>query len=133
MHMDRPSLVRRRARSPEQTTRPAAARRGAAVARSYTFALKKTSKSIVCSFEQLYGAAVMNNTYCVGIFMVLIYAQGLYWSFTAETIAILFVEIIMVYFAYKRTHRMIDGFLVVGLYPLALGLVAFLMYGCGLE
>ena len=34
---------------------------GSELMASYTFALKKTSSSIVCSFEQLLGAAVMNR------------------------------------------------------------------------
>lgn len=99
---------------------------GSELMASYTFALKKTSPSIVCSFQQLLGAAVMNNTYCVGIFMGLIYFQRLYWTFTSETIAILFVESVMLCYAWKSVHRLFDGFCVLLLYPLSLGIVAAL-------
>jgi len=99
---------------------------GSELMASYTFALKKTSPSIVCSFQQLLGAAVMNNTYCVGIFMGLIYFQRLYWTFTSETIAILFVESVMLCYAWKSVHRLFDGFCVLLLYPISLGIVAAL-------
>ena len=99
---------------------------GSEVMASYTFALKKTSASIVCSFEQLLGAAVMNNTYCVAIFMALIFAQDLYWAFTAETIAIVLIEIVMLAFAYKQTHTVLDGAMVLCLYPITMTIVALL-------
>lgn len=42
---------------------------------AYQFALKKTSKSVTVSLSQLEGAAIMNNTFCLGIFLFLIYLQ----------------------------------------------------------
>ena len=35
----------------------------------------------------------MNNTFCLGIFMVLIYARGLPWTFSAETISIFAIQV----------------------------------------
>jgi hypothetical protein len=35
----------------------------------------------------------MNNTFCLGIFLLLIYAKNLAWQFSAETISILFIEV----------------------------------------
>ena len=46
---------------------------------AYKFALKKTQATITVSLSQLEGAAIMNNTFCLGIFMVLIYLQNLVW------------------------------------------------------
>merc|ERR1711998_661132 len=66
---------------------------GSELLASYTFALKKTQKSMTIAYEQLLGAAVMNNTYCLFIFLVLIYAQSLYWNYTAEVISILGAEL----------------------------------------
>ncbi|KAH8053193.1 Ca2 Cation Antiporter (CaCA)-like protein [Aureococcus anophagefferens] len=65
---------------------------GSEVLASYTFALKKTQKSMVVAYEQLLGAAVMNNTYCLLVFLAIIYFQKLYWKYTAETLAILAAE-----------------------------------------
>ncbi len=46
---------------------------------SYNYALKKTTKTITISFAALEGAAIMNNTFCLGIFLILVYAQGFEW------------------------------------------------------
>ena len=100
---------------------------------SYTFACKKTSSSMSCSFQQLFGAAIMNNTYCLLIFFALIYFQGLFWAFSAETLSILFVEVAMFCMASKRTHRVIDGLLVLGLYPLCLLMVWLLENVAGFD
>ncbi|CAK0860965.1 unnamed protein product [Prorocentrum cordatum] len=59
---------------------------------AYSYASKKTPSSITNSLSSLLGAACMNNTFCLGIFLALCYFQGLAWQFTAETIAIIFVQ-----------------------------------------
>ena len=48
---------------------------------AYNFALKKTKKSVTVSLSQLEGAAIMNNTFCLGIFLFLIYLQNLEWAY----------------------------------------------------
>lgn len=35
----------------------------------------------------------MNNTFCLAIFLLLIYFKNLAWEFSAETISILFIEV----------------------------------------
>jgi len=35
----------------------------------------------------------MNNTFCLGIFLVIIYVQKLAWEFSAETLSILLIEV----------------------------------------
>lgn len=39
------------------------------------------------------GAACMNNTFCLGVFMFLIFFRSLAWEFSAETITILLVQV----------------------------------------
>ena len=56
------------------------------------YAAKKTRKTITVSLAALEGAACMNNTFCLAIFMALVFFKGLAWKFTAETITILVVE-----------------------------------------
>ena len=63
---------------------------------SYNLALKKTKKTITISYSTLLGAAVMNATFCLAIFLALVYFQGLVWTFTAETLSIILVTIVMV-------------------------------------
>ena len=93
---------------------------------SYTYALKKTTKSITISLTALEGAGICNNCFCLGIFMVLIYVKGLAWEFTAETIAILVAEVIVGVIALFRVQKMWMAAAVLAVYPLSLLLVAVL-------
>ena len=43
---------------------------------SYSYAAKKTQKTITVSLAALEGAACMNNTFCLAIFMALIFFQA---------------------------------------------------------
>ncbi len=35
---------------------------------------------------QVYGAVTMNNTMCLGLFLLLVHIRGLFWDFTSEVI-----------------------------------------------
>jgi len=59
---------------------------------AYTYAAKKSSKSITTALSTLVGAAIMNNTFCLAIFFGLIYVKKLAWQFTAETVAIIAIQ-----------------------------------------
>ena len=39
--------------------------------------------------RQVYGAATLNNTLCLGIFLLLVHVRGLRWEFTSEVIVII--------------------------------------------
>ncbi|GAB0492147.1 hypothetical protein MMPV_003407 [Pyropia vietnamensis] len=97
------------------------------------YAAKKTKRTITISFATLLGAAIMNNTFCLGIFLLLVWAKGLEWQFTAETMAILVVEAFMFYFASKRNLVTRDGYLILSLFPLSLLLCFFLQNVVGLN
>ncbi|KAF4651240.1 hypothetical protein FOZ61_010639 [Perkinsus olseni] len=90
---------------------------------AYTYAQKKTSKHITISISTLQGAASMNNTFCLGIFLAVVYFQGLVWTFTAETITIIIIEMIIGLIALRRIHLLVHGLMVLCLYPLSLLLV----------
>merc|ERR1712196_672781 len=70
---------------------------------SYSYAGKKTQKTITVSLAALEGAACMNNTFCLAIFMALIFFRGLAWRYTAETVGTLIVECLVAVFAMKKT------------------------------
>mmetsp|Transcript_42959 Transcript_42959/g.68982 ORF Transcript_42959/g.68982 Transcript_42959/m.68982 type:complete len:606 (+) Transcript_42959:173-1990(+) len=93
---------------------------------SYSYALKKTSKTITISLTALEGAAIMNNTFCLGIFLALVYFRGLAWEFSAETIAILFVEACMVLVARQPIQTMRMSVFVFSLFPISL-LIVFVL------
>ena len=97
---------------------------GSEVIAAYAYALKKTEKTMSISFASLLGAACMNNTFCMGIFLLLIYWKQLKWTFAAETAATLAVELIMFFVASRKVHKTATAFFVLALFPLSLVLVA---------
>lgn len=100
---------------------------------AYNYARKRTERTITVSISTLQGAACMNNTFCLGVFLGLIYFRGLAWTFSAECLAIILVELVMAAFSYlKRTMTLGDALFIVTLYPLSLALVYYLK-GQGLD
>ncbi len=93
---------------------------------SFNYAQKKTINSMSISLSTLEGAAVLNNTFVLGIFMFLILFKGLAWEFFAETASILFVQVVMAFMALKKSHTILDGIFILSLYPLSLLLVSYL-------
>lgn len=93
---------------------------------SYSYALKKTSKSISISLQALQGAACMNNTFCLAIFMALIYFKGLAWEFSAETISIVFAQIIVAVVSAQEYQTVVSAAGVFAVYPICLAMVATL-------
>lgn len=87
---------------------------------AYKSSLKKTKASISLSLATLQGAACMNNTFGLGIFMYLVYSQGLAWNYLAETLTILMVEVIMGIYSLKSHHTLLDGIFILSLFPLSL-------------
>jgi len=100
---------------------------------SYNYAAKKTTATIEVSLQQLLGAANMNNTFCLATFLALICFRPLVWEFTAETISILLIEIVMFFYTFKTTHRLLDGIIVGCLFPFSIFLVWLLEYPIGLN
>uniref|UniRef100_A0A7S0ZIS2 EF-hand domain-containing protein n=1 Tax=Timspurckia oligopyrenoides TaxID=708627 RepID=A0A7S0ZIS2_9RHOD len=100
---------------------------------SYKYSLKKTKKTITISFSALFGAACMNNSLGLMIFMIIIFAKGLAWKFSAETLSILLVESVMFFVSRRRVHTVAFGGLVLMLFPLSLLTVAFLENVIGLD
>jgi len=93
---------------------------------AYNYAAKKTSSTILVSLSALQGAACMNNTFCLAVFFALIYFKGLAWEYAAETFSIIFVQACMALFSLKSKQTLLDGCLVMLLYPISLALVAVL-------
>mmetsp|Transcript_52525 Transcript_52525/g.79714 ORF Transcript_52525/g.79714 Transcript_52525/m.79714 type:complete len:555 (+) Transcript_52525:129-1793(+) len=106
---------------------PLASNASEVIASQY-YASKKTRKTIAVSLSALEGAASMNNTFCLSIFMCLIYFRGLAWQYSAETIAIVVVEIIMAVLVQKKVMTTLMGLIILSIFPLSLVLVATLEY-----
>jgi Ca2+/Na+ antiporter len=106
---------------------PLASNASEVIASTY-YAQKKTSKSITISLTALEGAASMNNTFCLSIFMALIYFRGLAWQYSAETIAIILVQFGMGAWALRNKMSALRAMLVLALFPLSVLFVALLEY-----
>ena len=86
--------------------------------RLFAWAWNRTAQSITCAIKPLWwqngsrcrnkstatnnvpalfsasqGAACMNNTFCLAVFMFLIFFRNLAWEFSAETVTILLVQV----------------------------------------
>ncbi len=81
----------------------------------------------------MYNIGLMNNTFCVAIFLVLIFARGLAWTFTAETVSIVVIELLVMLMACKKVFTLCDAFIILAFYPLALGVVLLLETVVGLD
>jgi len=91
---------------------------------SLNYARRKTKKTITVSLSALEGAACMNNTFCIAIFMGLIFFQGLAWKFTAETLATLLIEVLVFGVALQSTQTTLMGVFLLSLFPLSIAFIA---------
>jgi len=90
---------------------------------SQFYAAKKTRKSITVALSALEGAASMNNTFCLSIFMGLIYWRGLAWQYTAETVTILVVEIAVGVLVQRDVMSSMLAMVILSFFPLSILLV----------
>jgi Ca2+/Na+ antiporter len=93
---------------------------------SLIFAMKKKKINISMTYAQLYGAAIMNNTLCLAVFMALVIFRNLQWEYSAETLVIVVVEIVVGLIGYRKTYRIWLGIPIALLYFVSIGMVAFL-------
>lgn len=101
---------------------------------AYNYAQKRTQKAMSISLSTLCGAACMNNTFCLAIFLALVKFRDLAWQFTAETISIMLVQyVIGILVLVKNVQTLGLGAAIMGLYPLSLFLVYFLENVVGLD
>jgi Ca2+/Na+ antiporter len=94
------------------------------------FARKKTVESISLTLSTLNGAATMNGTLALCIFMCLIYFRNLSWAFSAEVITVIFVLLVVGLNSLKTTIFLWQAVLVGSLYPLSI-LMVYLMETVG--
>ena len=93
---------------------------------SQYYASKKTRKSISVALSALEGAACMNNTFCLSIFMALIFFRGLAWQYSAETLVILLCQFLVGVMVQASDMKFSRGVLILSIFPLSIILVAAL-------
>mmetsp|Transcript_15731 Transcript_15731/g.28515 ORF Transcript_15731/g.28515 Transcript_15731/m.28515 type:complete len:564 (-) Transcript_15731:175-1866(-) len=106
---------------------PLASNASEVIASQY-YAAKKTRKTITVALTALEGAASMNNTFCLSIFMALIYFRGLAWQYSAETISIILVQFGMGFVALRAKMSTLTAIAVFSVFPLSVLFVALLEY-----
>lgn len=92
------------------------------------FGRKRTKSSISLSYAALLGAATMNNTFCLSIFMGIVYFRQLEWNYSAEVLATLLVELIVCVLCLKKTMSIPRATFILALFPLSVLLIASLNY-----
>jgi Ca2+/Na+ antiporter len=97
------------------------------------FAKKKTTESISLTLSTLHGAATMNSTLSLCIFMCLIYFRQLSWSFSAEVITVVIVIVLVGLNALNKNIKLWQAVIVGSLYPLSILLVYTLESVFGLD
>lgn len=90
---------------------------------SLIFAMRRSKKTITLTYSQLMGAATMNNTFVLALFLALCGFRGLAWTFSAEVMAIFVVQVIMAVVALQRIQTVGLSYVVLALYPLSIFLV----------
>jgi len=111
---------------------PLASNASEVIASQY-YAAKKTTKTITVSLSALQGAACMNNTFCLSIFMGLIYFRGLAWQYTAETISIVLVQIYIYAMTRGDVMTVGAGLMTLTIFPFSIAFVAVLEGVFGLD
>jgi Ca2+/Na+ antiporter len=106
---------------------PLASNASEVIASQY-YAAKKTRKTITVALTALEGAASMNNTFCLSIFMALIFFRGLAWQYSAETISIILVQFGIGVLALRGKMTAFTGFIVLAMFPLSVLFVALLEF-----
>ncbi|ONK66749.1 uncharacterized protein A4U43_C06F11550 [Asparagus officinalis] len=96
------------------------------------FASRKKQRTSSLTFSEIYGGVTMNNTLCLAVFLALVYARGLTWEFSSESLVILLVCIAMGLFTSFRTTFPLWTCMVPYLfYPLSLAIVYVLDFVFG--
>lgn len=101
---------------------------------SILFASKRTVSSMTMTFSALLGAATMNNTFVLAVFLgIMAGNNSLRWAFSAETLVILVVEIVMFAIALRTRFPTYWAWVVAALFPLSIVLVYVLENVAGLD
>lgn len=86
-------------------------------------AAKGTDKSMADCCNNLFGAATMNCTFCLSVFLALVYFRQLEWNYTAEVTAILAVIWAVGFIGQQDTFFMKHMVMIGSLFPLSLVLI----------
>jgi len=98
-----------------------------------TFAKKKTNEGVSLTFASLHGAATMNHTLGLCIFLALMYFRGLAWSYSAEVLTVCLVTIAVGINGLRTNIFLWQGLLCLLIYPFSILFVWLLEGVAGLD
>eukprot|EP00884_Botryococcus_braunii_P018037 jgi/Botrbrau1/4917/Bobra.118_1s0030.1 len=88
---------------------------------SLKFAAQKRPRNISLTFSQVYGAVTMNNTLCLGLFLLVMYKQQLEWVYSSEVTVIVGSTLLVGLVGYSRvTFKTVWALPSLAIYPLSL-------------
>jgi len=90
---------------------------------SLIFASRRKRENATVTYYQIFGACIVNNTLCLGIFMALVYFRELDWYYSAEVVAVLVVQLCIGLISYKKTFKVYLAVPVAFVYIMSLVLV----------
>lgn len=91
---------------------------------SLYFARKKRKTNISLTFAQVYGAVTMNNSLCLGLFLMVVYVQRLPWVYTSEVIVTIGATFVLgAITARHTTFRVMWALPVLAMYPLSVFMI----------
>lgn len=99
---------------------------------SFMFASKKRKQHLSLAFSQIYGSVTMNNTLCLGVFLIVVLLKRVAWDFSSEVLVVVVVTLIMGFLSgFKVTFPLWMAILALFLYPASIALVVILDYVFG--
>ncbi len=81
---------------------------------AFFFAMGKSDVTMTLTLNSTLGANVMNNTFCVAIFLLLLISKDLAWVYSAEVITLLIVRQTL-----RQWHALVLG----AMYPMSIALI----------
>ena len=90
------------------------------------YGTKRSERTVSICQDTVLGSVITLNTLGLGTFMAIVYSQGLAWEYLAEGVAILSSLILASVLYFKEVMTMLDGMLLLLLFPIALGVVAIM-------
>ncbi|KAK9799325.1 hypothetical protein WJX73_002090 [Symbiochloris irregularis] len=101
---------------------------------SLQFAKRKRSKNLSLTFSQIYGAVTLNNTLCLGVFLLIVHFKRLTWTYTSEVATLVGATLAVAGLgAATRSYRTWLAIPVALIYPLSIFVVWVLDYKLHLD
>eukprot|EP01068_Selenidium_serpulae_P006273 Selendium_serpulae@DN4327_c0_g1_i1.p1 len=93
---------------------------------AFSYSKKKTRPTASIAFSTLCGAACMNNTFVLGIFLALVYFKDILWVYTAETASILLIQLCIGILSQKEKQYFWCGIVALLCYPMSLAVIVMM-------